>query len=331
MDTNAIRNAKLMGARAAAEVHQKLGIRDKIKEGVEQVDIFYSINELDISILCKPLEGLLGAYFSKPDKGIIVTTNRRLPIQRFTAAHELGHYWLKHEESLDTEKSIKLARQGVTNIPLQEIEAEAFASEFLLPKLLIIKTAKKQGWNHVELKKPNIVYQLSLRTGTSYDATRLALLENNIIDINTARILRDIQPKITKNNILGNERLENPWSDVFLVTSGENGSTIQASPEDTIIIELPEHSNGGYLWSEIGSDEKLELTSDETIHVDENNIGSINKRRLSLRGKSNTKAKIHIEERRPWEVNKYPLETFEININFEGKEEGLPRAARACV
>jgi len=327
MDTQTIREAKLRGVRAAAEVHINLGLREKIREGVEQVDIFNSIFQFDIPMLCQPLEGLLGAYVSKPDKGIIVTTNRRLPIQRFTAAHELGHYWLKHEESLDSEESMNLARQGVTNIPIQEVEAEAFASEFLLPKLLIVKTAKKQGWHQTDLRNPNIVYQLSLRTGTSYDATRLALFENKIIDFNTAKSLREIQPKITKKNILRSENIVNPWSDVFLITSSDNGTHIQASPEDTIIIELPEHTGGGYLWSEIYSDSVLELLNDETITAPDINVGSINKRRLSLRGQKNTK--IYIEEKRNWGKSKKPLEIFEMNISFEGKEEGLPRAARA--
>lgn len=326
MNTNAIRDAKLKGARAAAEVHAKLGLRNKIKEGLEQVDVFYSIHELDIAMLCKPLDGLLGAYFCSPDKGIIVTTNRRLPIQRFTAAHELGHYWLEHEKSLDSEDSMKLARQGIAGIPIQEIEAEAFASEFLLPKLLMVKTAKKFGWNLDDLKNPEIVYQLSLRVGTSYDATRLALLENKIINLNDARKLKEIPPKTTKRNILKDENLDNPWADVYFVDLQDNGSVIQPSSEDTIIIELPEHSSGGYLWSKVTNDLGVEIINDESIQVAGNNIGSISKRRLSLRGEENTK--IHIEESRPWEKNKEPLEIFDIDIRFEEKEEGLPRVAR---
>lgn len=326
MNKQLIRDAKLRGIRAATEVHVKLGLREKIKEGLGQVDIFDSINELDIAILCKPLDGLLGAYISKPNKGIIVTTNRRLPIQRFTAAHELGHFWLKHEESFDSEESIGFARQGVATIPIQEIEAEAFASEFLLPKLLIIRTAKKMGWNPTDFKNPDIVYQLSLRTGTSCEATRLALLENKLIDFKTEISLREVQPKIAKNKIIKEKKLVDSWADVFLIKFDDNGSTVQASPEDRIVIELPEHSSGGYLWSKIHSNEGVELINDETIHASNHKVGSINKRRLSLQG--NTRTEIHIEEKRPWEEDKKPLETFEITINFDGKEKGLPRAAR---
>jgi len=326
MDRSAIRDAILRGVRAATEAHARLGILDKIREGAEQVDIFDSINKLDIAMLCKPLDGLLGAYLSKPNKGIIVTTNRRLPIQRFTAAHELGHYWLKHEESFDSEETIKLARQGVTSIPIQEVEAEAFASEFLLPKLLIIKTAKKLNWKRVDFTNPDNVYQLSLRTGTSYDATRLALFENKLIDFSTEKLLRSITPKTSKNKILKDHQLEDSWSDVFLLTKDDNGCALKASPEDTVIIELPEHTSSGYIWSDITSDEDIQLINDETIDQSKNNIGSVKKRRLHLRGGISTR--IHIEERRPWEKDEAPLEMFDIDIDFEGKEEGLPRAAR---
>src|SRR5262249_61495232 len=55
----------------------------------------------DIYVMFRPLKNLLGAYFSDPDTGVLVTTKRPLPVQRFTAAHELGHAVLGHEASLD--------------------------------------------------------------------------------------------------------------------------------------------------------------------------------------------------------------------------------------
>ena len=38
-----------------------------------------------------------------------MTTQRQLPVQRFTAAHELGHAALGHEASLDEEEILKRA------------------------------------------------------------------------------------------------------------------------------------------------------------------------------------------------------------------------------
>ena len=81
-------------------------------------------------LLFRPLRGLLGAYLGQPSfprAGIIVSTQRDLHVQRFTAAHELGHMVMGHEPSLDGEE-IGLWR-GESSNP-QEVEADAFASEF---------------------------------------------------------------------------------------------------------------------------------------------------------------------------------------------------------
>jgi len=63
-----------------------------------------------------------------------VTTQRQLPVQRFTAAHELGHAALGHETSLDIDEI--LARSPFVeaeSYDLREIQANAFASQLLTP------------------------------------------------------------------------------------------------------------------------------------------------------------------------------------------------------
>lgn len=320
-----IRDAKLRGVRAAAEAHERLGILDQVRAGLEQIDIFSAIDALGVPVICRPLDGLLGAYFTKPTQGIMVTTKRRLAIQRFTAAHELGHYWLKHEESLDDEETLSLARQGVAKIPLQEIEAESFASEFLLPKLLIFKTMSRQKWDKSALKNPSTVYQLSLRLGVSYEATWRALLECTFINSETASHLRSVTPKASKIDVLKDYQSSNAWADAFHVTTSDNHSHLNANQEDTVVLELPEHYSSGYRWSTI-KNEDTQVISDELIHRHGNQIGGIATRKIYLTGKS--LAHIHLEETRPWQANGEPLKTFEISIDFSGQEIGLPRSVK---
>ena len=50
--------------------------------------------------------------------------------QRFTLAHELGHFALQHGEKTDNKNT--LYRNGTTNP--DEVEANAFAAELLMPK-----------------------------------------------------------------------------------------------------------------------------------------------------------------------------------------------------
>ena len=76
----------------------------------------------------------------------MVTTKRPLPVQRFTAAHELGHAELGHEASLDDAGGAGAAdfRLGHGSDP-REDQANAFATELLTPQWLIVHHMKRQG------------------------------------------------------------------------------------------------------------------------------------------------------------------------------------------
>ena len=62
---------------------------------------------IHLPLLLRPLKGLLGAYLPHPIPGVLVTTERPLSIQRFTAAHEVGHFRLEHLPSLDDESILR--------------------------------------------------------------------------------------------------------------------------------------------------------------------------------------------------------------------------------
>jgi hypothetical protein len=161
-----------VGAQAAARLHQRLPIRREVEARGGNVDVFGAIHGLDLPLLLRPLRGLLGAYLSDPAPGVLVTTQRPMSIQRFTAAHELGHFALSHQPSLDDESILR--RMPVSGQPagdFQEIEADAFAVAFMMPRWLVGWHAARQGWTADHFKQPNMVYQLALRMGASYEAT----------------------------------------------------------------------------------------------------------------------------------------------------------------
>lgn len=325
------RDAVLTGIRAASELHERLGLRDRLIRSREGVDIFGVIHEMELPLLFRPLRDLLGAYIVRgEDKGILVTTNRRLPVQRFTAAHELGHHFLGHAESHDDDKTIQLARDISDVSPMQEVEAEAFAAEFLLPKWLVYSVVKNQNWSLSDLTSPDIVYQLSLRLGTSYKATCFALNSHNFVRHQDLVALGTIQPKTLKNKVLQHLSSGEPHADAFSLNANDSGCHIHAGPEDTIVINLPEHSTSGYCWvvdSQPGS--RIELL-DYTItrpkgDKEKVEFGKITNRRIAFRSKSQINLKLR--ESRKWE-SKEPINTFEVSIDFFGKEVGLPRVAR---
>src|SRR5215470_4133178 len=93
----AVRN----GSMAASRLHMQLGMQEKMQQHGGSVDVFSATLGLNLPLILRPLDGLLGAYIPEPISGMLVTTRRPLSIQRFTAAHELGHLRLGHLPSLD--------------------------------------------------------------------------------------------------------------------------------------------------------------------------------------------------------------------------------------
>ena len=83
-------------------------------------------------------EGIDGAIIEIEKKPAIAYLNKAKPIQRqrFTLAHELGHIFLKHSKRnfYDAEETREIGdEQAGQAKPPQEKEADAFASELLVP------------------------------------------------------------------------------------------------------------------------------------------------------------------------------------------------------
>jgi len=95
------------GTMAGARLHQQLDLRSQIQDHGGNVDVFGAIHSIDLPLLLRPLQGLLGAYINDPGPGVLVTTQRPMSIQRFTAAHELGHFSLGHQPSLDDDSILR--------------------------------------------------------------------------------------------------------------------------------------------------------------------------------------------------------------------------------
>jgi hypothetical protein len=52
------------GPMAAARLHQKLGLRKDIEANGGNVDAFGAIHAVDLPLLLRPLQGLLGVYLN---------------------------------------------------------------------------------------------------------------------------------------------------------------------------------------------------------------------------------------------------------------------------
>lgn len=318
------------GTMAAARLHRRLPFRDEIEARGGNVDIFAAIEALDIPLLLRPLDGLLGAYLNNPAPGILVTTERPLSIQRFTASHELGHCNLEHDPSLDDENILR--RMPMDSAPqddLQEVEANAFASAFMMPTWLIAWHCERQDWQGSDLRRPSTVYQLALRMGASYEATCWTLALHNLIDRRQARDLVGTKPKAIKEALLAQYTPQDYRGDVWLLTERDAGTRIDGSRSDLFVLRLEEHSGGGYLWDvDQLRASGFAVVGDALEDTDPEAVGGHVIRRVTACAEGADRGWMSIDERRPWDPDE-PLASLSVEYDFTGPEEtGYSRAAR---
>lgn len=315
---------------AASRLHHRLEQKQRIEARGGNVDVFAAIHALDLPVLLRPLEGLLGAYISDPAPGVLITTQRPMAIQRFTAAHELGHFCLDHQPSLDDETILR--RMAATSAPamdFQEVEADAFAVGFMMPQWLIAWHCERQGWTGETLARPSTVYQLALRMGASYSATCYTLARYNLLPQNRVQDLLKTQPKQMKTALLANYQPQDYRGDVWLLTERDANTRIDGSRNDLFVLRLEEHSGGGYLWNiDQLRESGFAIVGDAVEDVDSEGVGGPVVRRVTAAAREANRGTLVLDERRPWEPDE-PLASLAVDYDFTGPEEvGLSRAER---
>lgn len=321
-----IREAILSGTASAAEVHQGLGIRKAVADGLRAIDIFGAITELGVPLEFLKLDGLLGACVRVEDvtAGILVNSKPDLHMQRFTGGHELGHFVLEHEGTLDRE--IPLPGQTAGR-DIREVEANAFATEFLMPKWLISAMAKRRNWwNRDKLTNPDVVYQLALRLAISYEATCWGLASQECIERATAENLSKVPPKTSKLRELGGTVLENPWADVWRLDPTDDGARIEAGADDLLILHLSERASAGYTWqTQMAVDHGFAIVGDSS-ELDRKVVGAEAQRRLVFRAPSSGLNVLVLEHRRAFEPKGKATGKFQIVVSTSGSRGAGPGA-----
>lgn len=324
--TQAVRRGTL----AAARLHQKLDSRRQIELRGGGIDVFGIYRTIDLPLLVRPLQGLLGAYLEAPIPGILVTSQRRLNIQRFTAAHELGHFSLHHRPSFDDARILRrMFGNGNLAYDFQEMEADAFAVELMLPRWLIHWHMIRQGWTVDDLQQPNNVYQLALRIGASYEATCRTLVRHHLIAADLVRVLLKTQPRALKIALLQAYRPQDYRGDVWLLTERDAGTRLDGSRDDHFILRLEEHGCSGYVWDvDQLKTSGFGIVQDALEAVDDEEIGSPVIRRVTAILPDLCRGHMSLDEKRPWD-SESPRSNFEIDCDFTGpEEEGYSRAER---
>ena len=317
------REAILKGAKAAHTLHRDLGVREPLERvGGGRIDVFGAIAKLGGTLMFQKLDKLLGAYIPEAEPGILITTQRTLPVQRFTAAHELGHLYMRHEPSLDDDGILRRAPFSVTSgVEQQEREADAFASMFLAPSWLIALIVDRQRWPANSLADPVTAYQTSLRLGTSYAATCYVLERHKAISRSQRERLLSIEPKEIKRTLLGGYEPPDWRSDVWLLTDRDEGAFVEGGRHDLFVVRLRENSGAGYLW---GFEELKEagfaVVADNQEPDGPDAVGGILTRSVTVRSNQRAKGEITLHESRPWLPLK-PLRELHLRYDLRGPEE----------
>lgn len=332
MARSPIAAARLDAVAAAKRVHDELGLQSRATQGVGLVDVFEAITELDIPLVFKPLNSALGLCLPAPLRGIIVTTRRGLHIQRFTAAHELGHVVLNHSGSVDREILERGPLVPSGGRDLQEVAADSFAAEFLLPRWLYRHHIRSQGWTVAgHLRNPDIVYQLSLRMGASYEATCWGLVSHQILPQGEVNELRKAKVAQLKASLGEDFRPGNSWADVWRLTGKDDGAIIVGNPDDLLRIDLEEDAGSGHQWQVATLREAgYEVLSDKSSFPrDPLLYGAPSIRTLIARPPAGGTGALKMRETQAWNPAANDDLSFSIALSLHGPETGgLSRAKR---
>lgn len=170
------------GAKRAREARDELelgqdGPLDDILVTVEQA------GGAHVVVLELP-DDVAGAFINRPGMPLLVVSGSdSIPRQRFTLAHEFGHFRMGHDGVVDRQVSLS----GYDHNPC-EVEANSFAAEFLVPKRALLEWAHRRG-RRAPITLEDVV-RLAWEYGVSAQMLRYRL--------NTCSLLRagDLQQRI---------------------------------------------------------------------------------------------------------------------------------------
>jgi Zn-dependent peptidase ImmA (M78 family)/predicted secreted protein len=291
--------AQLRGATAATREWMQLGL-----DASEQVDVFRVIEGARVWLLFEPLQHLYGFFQRAGDSaGVVLHNGHPLSLQRFTAAHEYGHFVLGHEASQDGHSELF----GKADVPIQELEAQAFAAEFLMPLPLVNRAMDRLALRREPRElSPVEAYQLSLELGSSYTATITQLTQLNKISDHVLQELSGWQPITIKTTLGAGTRPGNARADVWDVTDSRRDRRLQLRLDDELHVRLPEVPTSGYRWAAdlSGVDVGLDLLADELEPTDlhgQERFGATRQRHLWWRATGIGRGALDLRLVRSWQ------------------------------
>lgn len=231
---------RIQAAESAGRLLDELSV-----DPAEQIDVFGICEDLGLWLAFLPMDNLLGAFVPEGVGGVLVTTQRPIPLQRYTAAHEIGHWRLDHGHglALDGEEHVL----GDTPVEREQL-AQVFAGNLLMPPPLVFGVLERLGLGSGHTVEPEHAYALSREAGVSYEAAVRQLAHLEVITADRIAVLRQRRPLQVKAALALGRRPVNGYADVWPVNEDWDDQLLALRVEDEVVISLPENRSTGYRW-----------------------------------------------------------------------------------
>lgn len=311
---------------AAARLRDELRLPDD-----EPVDIFDAIRDVGVWLIFQPMDKLLGATLSAGAGGIMVTTQRDVSMQRFTAAHELGHHTLHRNENIwDYEQDV-----DANPADIKEQEANVFAAEFLLPRTLLNQRLRGYGVGRNDDVPPTVAYLISRDLGLSYAATVSRIADVKDLRPAERERLQRVRPIDIKRALLAGREPSNRRAQVWLPDASTSSFVVDVG--DEMFADLPENPTTGYRWirTDPGSadgqapvtvldDEFAPARSAELDQFPSDRpVGAAGVRQLHFRADAEGEWTERLTLRRPFEPEDWGVDTVELRTTVRPLPESL--------
>jgi hypothetical protein len=167
----------------------------------QPICIFDTAEQLGIEVIFRP-ETSLGGLYNKTTQTIFVPTHRPPGRQAFTCAHEMGHWFFEHGNSIDEIGDLEKFQEQRPRERLVDI----FASYVLMPPRAVRNAYSTRGWS-IENCTPLQAYIVAGQLGVGYETlvqhVRYSLC---LFSHSHAQLLLKTTPKQLRSSLLGDNR-----------------------------------------------------------------------------------------------------------------------------
>jgi hypothetical protein len=230
--------------RRIAAVEAALNLLDEHEiDQTQQIDVFDLCERLGLWLAFVPLDNVLGAFLPDGSGGVMITTQRPLTVQRYTAGHELGHWRMDHGPTADEHAEV-----FGTNSAEREQLAQIFAGALLMPPPLVFSILEWVRPDSNAPLTPRDCYLLAREVGVSYEAALWQLVNLEVLTRTQANTLFQTRPLAIKTELAYGRRPVNGWADVWPVDEAWDDEILNLRIEDEAVISLPENRTTGYRW-----------------------------------------------------------------------------------